>query len=181
MIYSQSAMIAKQASEEGNPVFWKVEEDTDIHVLLNCGYFSLMFRTLASSCDKNRARHLVFASLVLQQTLLYILNYEDSTPSVCFVIFPKFHFLTVLRKRGSLGNILKDTSGNFKEDNLCTSLRQCFEKQELKFKFLKPHINICLLSKECLLLDIFWSFFFSSTSLSDLTCIQEEVIFKNST
>lgn len=142
-----------------------------------------MFRTLVSSCDKNRARHSVFASLVLQQTLLYILIYEDSAPSVCFVIFPKFHFLTILHKRGSLGNILKDTSGNFNEDNLSTSLphlRQCFEKQELKFKFLKPHINICLLSKECLL-DIFWSFFFSLTSLSDLTCIQEEVIFKNST
>lgn len=180
MIYSQSAMIAKQASQDGNPLFWKVEEDTDIHVLLNCGSFSLKFRTLVNSCDKNRARHRVFASLVLQQTLLYILNYEDSTSSVCFVIFPKFHFLTILCKRGSLVNTLKDTSSNFNEDNLSTSLRQCFEKQELKFKFLKPHINICLLSKECLL-DIFWSFFFSSTSLSDLTCIQEEVIFKNST
>lgn len=100
-----SAVIVKQAPQQGNPLFWEAGEGIDIHVLLS--YFALMFGILVSYCDKNRVRLSVFASLVLQQTLLSILIYEDSTPSVCFVIFPKFQFLTALHERGSLGSILK--------------------------------------------------------------------------
>lgn len=72
---------------------------------------------------KNRARHGVIASLVLQQTLLSVLIYEDSAPSVCFVIFPKFQFSTALHETEDIhkGTSSKGTSGNSNIDNLSST------------------------------------------------------------